>query len=209
MVMRMPSSVLPPLPPPAHLRAWLDDAVLRADRARFLTDLSRRSLGIGRLLLLWAVAAVFVLGWTFVTMAWTTLERHEFFPYVHGLIYAVLGVGVLIPAGFWFVRGVRQDRQVRRLLHAWVETDRDPVADARLRAPGLSLVWLLASGALCAFGLWVTFVAALAARPGLTTYGGIAHVMGTGQILWITGLLGLAKAVVHYRWAVRAFPPRR
>ncbi|MFJ8013090.1 hypothetical protein [Streptomyces sp. NPDC096339] len=204
----MPRSALPPLPPPAHLRPWLDDAVLRADRARFLTDLSRRSLGIGRLLLLWAVAAVFVLGWTFVGMAWMDVERHEFFSYVHGLIYTVLGVGVLIPAVFWLVRGIRQDRQVRQLLHAWVESDRDPAADARLRAPGLSLVWLLASFALGVLGLWVAFGAAASAGPSRTTSGELAYIMGTGQILWITGLLGLAKAVVHYRWAVRAFRSR-
>ncbi|MFE2330037.1 hypothetical protein ACFXD5_40075 [Streptomyces sp. NPDC059385] len=205
----MPRSALPPLPPPAHLRPWLDDAVLRADRARFLNDLSRRNLGIGRLLLLWAVAAVFVLGWTFVGMAWMALERHDLFEYVYGLIYAVLGVGVLIPAVFWFVRGARRDRKVRQLLYAWVESDHDPVADGRLRAPGQSLVWLLASFALGAIGLWVAFgAAASAGGPSRTTMGEIAYVMGTGQILWITGLLGLAKAVVHYRWAVRTFPPK-
>ncbi|MFI8504735.1 hypothetical protein ACIGFK_40440 [Streptomyces sp. NPDC085524] len=204
----MPRSALPPLPPPAHLRAWLDDAVLRADRARFLNDLSRRSLGIGRLLLLWAVAAVFVLGWAFVAMAWMALERHEMFSYVHGLIYAVLGVGVLIPAAFWLARGIRQDRQVRQLLYAWLESDPDPVADARLRAPGMSLVWLLSSLALGGAGLWVAFAAAVSARPDPTAYGEIAYTMGTGQIMWITGLLGLAKAVTHYRWAVRAFRPK-
>ncbi|MFD7558998.1 hypothetical protein ACFV9E_31260 [Streptomyces sp. NPDC059835] len=206
----MPRSALPPLPPPAHLRPWLDDAVLRADRARFLNDLSQRNLSIGRLLLLWAVAAVFVLGWTFVCMAWMALERHDLFEYAHGLIYGVLGVGVLIPAVFWLVRGVRQDRKVRQLLYAWVESDHDPAADARLRAPGQSLVWLLASLAVGGFGLWAAFGAAIStAGPSRTTTGEIAYLMGTGQIMWITGLLGLAKAIVHYRWAVRTFRPRR
>ncbi|MEV7524641.1 hypothetical protein [Streptomyces sp. NPDC091371] len=200
----MPRRDLPPLPPPAHLRAWLDEAVVRADRARFLTELSRRSLGIGQLLLLWAVAAVFVLGWSFVGMAWVAFEEHDPFSYAYGLILAVLGAGVLIPAGFWFARGARRDRQVRQLLHAWVESDRDPAADARLRAPGLSLTWLLASFALGAFGLWVAFAAAAAERPAGAAYGEVASLMGIGQILWITGLLGLAKAVAHYRWAVRA-----
>jgi len=27
--------------------------------------------------------------------------------------------------------------------------------------------------------------------------------MGLGTILWLTGLIGAAKAVGHYRWAVR------
>ncbi|MGN9794438.1 hypothetical protein ACTMTU_25525 [Streptomyces sp. OZ13] len=36
--------------------------------------------------------------------------------------------------------------------------------------------------------------------------------MGLGLILWITGLIGIAKAVSHYRWALRLVtrhPPRR
>lgn len=205
MVMCMPRRDLPPPPPPAHLRAWLDEAAVRADRARFLSDLGRRSLGLGRLLLLWAVAAVFVLGWSFVGMAWMAFEQHDPFSYLYGLIFAVLGAGVLIPAGFWFARGARRDRQVRQLLHAWVESGRDPAADARVRAPWRSLTWLVASLALGACGLWVAFAAAVPARPGDTTCGEIAHTMGIGQILWITGLLGLAKAAAHYRWAVRTF----
>ncbi|MEU9142652.1 hypothetical protein [Streptomyces sp. NPDC048349] len=201
----MPCRDLPPPPPPAHLRGWLDEAVVRADRARFLSDLGRRSLGVGRLLLLWAVAAVFVLGWSFIGMAWMAFEQHDPFGYVYGLILAVLGAGVLIPAGFWVARGARRDRQVRHLLHAWGESDRDPVADARVRAPGRSLTWLVTSLVLGAFGLWVAFAAAVSARPGDTTYGEVAYTMGIGQILWITGLLGLAKAAAHYRWAVRTF----
>ncbi|WP_329380589.1 hypothetical protein OG625_15225 [Streptomyces sp. NBC_01351] len=201
----MPSSDLPPLPPPLHVRARLDDAVVRADRARFLSYLSRCNLGIGRLLLLWAVAAVFVLGWSFVGMAWMAFEERHFFSYVYGLILALLGAGVLIPAAFWFARGAKRDRQVRRLLYAWAESDRDPVADARLREPVLSLIWLLTSFALGAIGLWATFAAAASTRPGGPTYGEVAYTMGIGQILWLTGLLGLAKAVTHYRWAVRAF----
>ncbi|MEU9232978.1 hypothetical protein [Streptomyces subrutilus] len=204
----MPRRDLPPPPPPAHLRDWLDEAAVRADRARFLRDLGRRSLGMGRLLRLWAVAAVFVLGWCFVGMAWMAFEQHDPFGYLHGLILAVLGAGVLVPAGFWCARGARRDRQVRQLLHAWAESDRDPVADARVRAPGLSLTWCLASFALGAVGLWVAFAAVVPARPGATTYGEIAYTMGIGQILWITGLLGLAKTAAHHRWAARAFRAR-
>lgn len=199
---------LPPPPPPAHLRAWFDEHSLRAvraDRARFLGELGRRSLGFGRLLLLWAVAAVFVLGWTFVGMALMAFEAHDPFSYLFGLIFAVLGVGVLIPAGFWFAWGAKRDRQVRRLLCAWADLDRDPHADAALRAPGRSLTWLLASFALGAVGLWVTFGTAVTARPGADSYGEVAYFMGLGMILWITGLLGLGKAGAHYRWAVRVF----
>lgn len=204
--MCMPRRDLPPPPPPAHLRAWLDEGTVRADRARFLQDLRRRSLGLGRLLLLWAVAAVFALGWSFVGMALMSFEvPGDPFAYVFGLIFALLGAGVLIPAGFWFAWGAKRDRRVRQLLCAWAESDRDPAADARLRAPGLSLTWLLASFALGAFGLYVTFGSAASARPGESTYGEVTYFIGLGMILWITGLLGLGKAGAHYRWAVRAF----
>lgn len=205
MVMCMPRRDLPPPPPPAHLRAWLDDGLVRADRARFLGELGRSSIGFGRLLLLWAVAAVFALGWTFVGMALMAFEEHDPLSYAFGLIFAALGVGVLIPAGFWFTWGARRDRQVRRLLCAWAAADRDPSCDGRVRAPGRSLTWLLASAAVGASGLWVTFGTALAARPGSGTNAEIAYFMGLGLIFWVTGLLGLGKAGAHYRWAVRAF----
>lgn len=188
------------------MRAWLDESAVRADRARFLKELGRRSLGPGRLLLLWAVAAVFALGWSFVGMALMSFETPgEPLAYVFGLIFALLGAGVLIPAGFWFARGAKRDRRVRQLMCAWAESDRDPAADAGVRAPGLSLTWLLASFALGAFGLYVTFGSAASARPGATTYGEVTYFMGLGMILWITGLLGLGKAGAHYRWAVRVF----
>ncbi|WP_251053993.1 hypothetical protein [Streptomyces sp. ISL-66] len=201
----MPRRELPPPPPPAHLRAWLDESTVRADRARFLSELGRRSLGIGRLLLLWAVAAVFALGWSFVGMALMAFEAHDPFSYLFGLIFAALGVGVLIPAGFWLAWGAKRDRQVRRLLCAWAELGRDPAADSAVRAPGLSLTWLLASFVLCGLGLWVTLGSAASAVPGDDTYGEVAYTMGLGMILWITGLLGAGKAGAHYRWALRAF----
>ncbi|WP_239516119.1 MULTISPECIES: hypothetical protein [unclassified Streptomyces] len=199
----MPRCDLPPPPPPAHLRAWLDEHTVRADRARFLSELGRRSLGFGRLLLLWAVSAVFALGWSFVGMALMAFETHDPLSYLFGLIFAVLGVGVLIPAGFWFAWGAKRDRQVRRLMCAWAELEPDPAADRAMRAPGRSLTWLLASFALGALGLWVTFGSAAAARPGADTYGEVAYTMGLGMILWITALLGLGKAGAHYRWAIR------
>ncbi|MGW0398648.1 hypothetical protein ACWD0E_12535 [Streptomyces sp. NPDC003002] len=204
--MSMPRRDLPPPPPPAHVRAWLDEAALRADRARFLRELGRRDLGPGRLLLLWAVSAVFALGWSFVGMALMAVEQGGGLSvYALGLVFAVLGAGVLVPAGFWFAWGARRDRQVRRLLWAWAEADRDPAADRRVRAPGRSLAWLLASYGLGAAGLWVSFGVAGSARPGEETYGEVAYCMGLALILWITGLLGAGKAGAHYRWAVRAF----
>ncbi|MET9603825.1 hypothetical protein ABZZ17_02025 [Streptomyces sp. NPDC006512] len=202
----MPSRDLPPPPPPAHLREWLDESAVRADRARFLADLGRRSMGLGRLLLLWAVAALFVVGWTFVGMAVTALESGDPLSCFFGFVFGLIGLGVLVPAGLWLAWGARRERHLGRLLCAWAEAARDPAADGRLRAPARSLVWLAASLAVGGAGLWVAFAAAAGAGPG-DTYGEVAYFMGVGMILWITGLLGLAKAGVHQRWVARSFRP--
>ncbi|MCX5376456.1 hypothetical protein [Streptomyces sp. NBC_00091] len=203
----MPSRELPPPPPPAHLREWLDEGVVRADRARFLADLSRRSLGPGRLLSLWGVAAAFALGWTFVGLAVMSFASGGPLEYLVGAVHSVIALGVLVPAGLCFARGARRERQVRQLLCAWVVAGRDPETDARLRAPARSLVWLVASLVLGASGLWMAFASAAGARPGTDTYGEVAYFMGFGMILWITALLGLAKTATHYRWALRTTHP--
>ncbi|MFE3935092.1 hypothetical protein ACFXPJ_15235, partial [Streptomyces goshikiensis] len=104
----MPRRDLPPPPPPAHLRAWMDERAVRADRARFLRELGRRALGVGQLLLLWAVSAVFALGWSFVGMALMAFEQGDAGSKVLGLVFAVLGAGVLVPAGIWFAWGARR-----------------------------------------------------------------------------------------------------
>ncbi|MEW2137031.1 hypothetical protein AB0892_10580 [Streptomyces sp. NPDC005409] len=197
---------LPPPPPPAHVLAQLDEDTVRADRARFLRELDRRSLGIGGLLLLWAVSALFALGWGFVGMGWVAFETHDGLALALAYACATLGAGVLAPAGIWFASLARRDRQVRGLLRAWAGVYKDPAADARLRAPWRSLTWLLASLPLAAAGLGLSYWTASTARPGYDTYGEVGSVMGLGMILWITGLLGVAKAAVHFRWAVRAFP---
>ncbi|MFE3940258.1 hypothetical protein ACFXPJ_42590, partial [Streptomyces goshikiensis] len=99
--------------------------------------------------------------------------------------------------------GARRSRGVRKLLGAGAVGDGHPAPDGLLRAPWLSLAWLLASLGPAALGLWLTFGVAVSARPGSDTYSEVAYYMGLGMILWITGLLGLGKAGAHYRWALR------
>ncbi|MFJ3879956.1 hypothetical protein ACIPW5_21190 [Streptomyces sp. NPDC090077] len=194
---RLSARELPPPPPPAHLREWLDEGAVRADRARFLTDLSRRSLGLGRLLSLWAVAAAFALGWTLAGLA---VKAFTAGGGLVGAACSAAAAAVLLLAGLCLARGARQERRVRQLLCAWVLAGRDPEADTRLRAPARSAVWLTASLALGGFGLWLAFASASGARPGTDTYGEVAYFTGCGMILWITALLGLAKAAAYYRW---------
>ncbi|MGA4850746.1 hypothetical protein ACOBQB_32575 [Streptomyces sp. G5(2025)] len=78
-----------------------------------------------------------------------------------------------------------------------------PASDARLRSPGLSLLWLLSSLAECTLGLRASFASAAYAGPGRETYADGALGRGAGLILWLTELLGAAKALTHYRWALR------
>lgn len=207
--MRMPRRDLPPPSPPAQLRARPNEDALREQRVGHPVELARQSLGLGRLLLLWTVAAVFALGWSFLGMALMAFEEQGgALEALIGGVFAVLGLGVLVPAGFWCLWGVRRDREVRLRLRAWAGAEAavpDPATEARLRAPGRSLGWLVSSCAMGAMGLWVTFGAAAGFGPGGATYGEIAYAMGVGVILWITGLLGAGKAVTHYRWARRAF----
>ncbi|MFD9570917.1 hypothetical protein ACFWBI_13810 [Streptomyces sp. NPDC059982] len=203
----MPSRELPPPPPPAHLREWLDESVVRADRARHLAELSRRGLGLRRLALLWAVAAAFALGWAFAGLAVASFEAGDAVRSLFGVVYAAFALGVLVPAGIWFVRGARRERYEHELLCAWVGAGREPVADPALRAPVRRLVWLAASLALGVCGLWVAFAAAAGSRPGVTPYGQVFGLVGLGMILWITGLLGAAKAATHHRWTARATRP--
>ncbi|MFJ6937092.1 hypothetical protein [Streptomyces sp. NPDC101132] len=194
---------LPP-PPPALISPWPDATAARAERGRILGELVRHSLGLWTLLALWTVAGVCALGWSFVGMALMSFERGGG-ENLLGLLFLVLGTGVLVPGGLLLAAGARRDRRVRLLLGAWAASGHDPVTDPGHRAAGRSLGWLLASFGVCALGLWVTFGVAMGAAPGGAGSGRVAYCMGLGLILWITGLLGVAKAAVHYRWAVRAF----
>ncbi|MEV6326481.1 hypothetical protein [Streptomyces sp. NPDC051909] len=195
----------PPPPPPVELRSWPDREALLADRAVALGDLSRRLLGGGRLALFLTWLALLQLGWGMVGVLLTSLSSALSDPIsmLVGLLVACLGLGVLVPAVWLTVRSVRRDRVVRERLVLWAALDRHGPTDARLRAPVLSVCWMLLSAVLCGFGLWLGF-----AVPAGTTredggYGLVAYGMGVALILWINGLIGLNKAVAHYRLAVR------
>ncbi|MGW2561049.1 hypothetical protein ACWCXB_17730 [Streptomyces sp. NPDC001514] len=205
---------LPPPPPPEHIRTWPDRDALLADRAVVLGDLVKRLLGVPRLLWFLLVVAVLQLGWGFVGAGLTSLG--------HGLVDPLtllvmvfggaIGVGIMVAGGLAVGSGIRRDRRLRELLTQWASLDRDPAGDVRFRAPGPSLCWFLVSFLTGAFGLWLSFATPATARPGSSTYGEVAYLMGVGVILWVAGLIGATKAVAHYRWAVRlttAAPPAK
>ncbi|MEV2255755.1 hypothetical protein AB0I94_35260 [Streptomyces sp. NPDC050147] len=199
----MPRRTLPPPPPPVHLRTWPDRNALLYDRGMALEDLRRRSLGVHRLLLLWLFALGCVVGWALLTVPLEMIEDHDPMVFVMGPICAVLGLGALVPSLVGVVAGIRNDRKIRELTDGWLALDSHPSSDSALRSPGLSLCWLLSSLTVCALGLWASFAAAAYAEPGRDSYSDVVLGMGAGLILWLAGLIGITKAVGHYRWAIR------
>ncbi|GGT12465.1 hypothetical protein GCM10010271_14160 [Streptomyces kurssanovii] len=167
-------------------------------------ELLRLSIGPLRLLLLWLTAAGFALGWAMFGAALQMFsEGVDVFSPLFGVIAGAIGLGFMIPTGLVIGFGIAHDAEVRGRLRRWSALARDPAGDARYGAPGLSLLWFLPSFLLCAYGLWLSFTVPAGARPGEDTLAGVALLMGLGLILWITGLIGIVKAVSHYRWALR------
>ncbi|WP_128985101.1 hypothetical protein [Streptomyces roseicoloratus] len=210
-----PRIPLPPPPPPAEIQNWPDREARLADRAVALDALGRRLLGGGRLALFLGCFLMLQLGWGMVGVLLTSLGGAILDPIALfiGLVVAAFGLGVLVPAVWLTARSVRQDRIVRERLVRWAVLDRHGPTDARLRAPALSVTWMLLSAAMCGIGLWMGFaVPAGTSREaggiGLDDGSGlVAYGMGVALVFWINGLIGLTKAVSHYRLALRVTGP--
>jgi hypothetical protein len=174
-----------------------------------MAELHRRSIDPKRLLLLWLTAAGFALGWVFfATMLEVVAEELDPFSIVFAATLGLLGVGCMIPTGLVVGLGIARDAETRRRLWQWTALDWDPARDARFGSPVLSLAWFVPSFLLCASGLFLSFAVPAGARPGEDTPAGVALLMGLGLIMWLTGLIGVTKAVSHYRWAVRLVAAR-
>lgn len=206
-VRAIPRRTLPPPPPPAYLRTWPDRNALLHDRGKALEELRRRVLGVHRILLLWLFGLGCVIGWALLTVPLEMIEDRDVMAIVMVPLCAILGLGTIIPCVYGVVAGIRSDRKARELTDSWLTLDSDPASDSALRSPGLSLCWLLSSLLVCALGLWASFAAAAYAEPGRDSSYDVALGMGTGLILWLTGLIGITKAAGHYRWAIRKLGP--
>ncbi|MEV5445027.1 hypothetical protein AB0N23_21185 [Streptomyces sp. NPDC052644] len=205
----MPSlRALPPPPPPEHLRSWPDREAMLADRDRAMGELGRTALGGGRLAVFLVWLLVLEAGWGLIGAALRIADDAlDPFGVLVAVIPAALGVGAIIPAAYFQVAGLRRDAAARRLFVRWAALAPVPARDARHRAPGRSLAWLLVSFALGAAGLWICLAVPYTARPGSSSYTGVAYGVGAGLLLWVHGLAGAAKAVAHYRLALRLVSP--
>ncbi len=190
---------LPPPPPPAHIRTWPNRNALLADREQALEELRKRTLHPGRLALLWLTGVLALFGWAMVCMPLLMAADDDVMAFVVGPFCALLGLAALVPAVIIVVRGARTDRRVRELTEQWLELDEDRAVARHLRAPGRSLAWLLLSFVPCVGGLWTAFGGTYAAH---NPYEAVLA-LGSGTLLWLTGLLGAARAVGHYQWALR------
>ncbi|GAA3391988.1 hypothetical protein [Streptomyces roseoviridis] len=210
-----PRLPMPPPPPPAEIRDWPDRAARLADRALALDALGRRLLGGGRLALFLTWFLMLQVGWGMVGVLLTSLGGAILDPLTMlvGLVAAALGIGVLVPAVWLTARSVRQDRIARERFAQWALLDRHGSTDARLRAPVLSACWMVLSTVMCGTGLWLGFaVPAGTTREGTVYgldggYGLVAYGMGVALVFWINGLIGLMKAVSHYRLVLRVTGP--
>ncbi|MFD5034061.1 hypothetical protein ACFVWX_22015 [Streptomyces sp. NPDC058220] len=205
MISRTP---LPPPPPPEEIRSWPDREALLADRAAAMTVLTGRGLAIGRLLLLWLLAAVAVIGWAAVGLAIQSFEEGGL-AQATGLAALVLAAVFLVPAGVGLGFWLRGGHDVRQRLDAWAALGQDPATDVRLRAPARCVAWLLPSVLLCLLGAWGVGHGWTAAGngPEPVTVGDAVYALGLEATVLLTGLLGIARSVAHQRWSARLLSP--
>ncbi|WP_405795610.1 hypothetical protein [Streptomyces sp. NBC_01506] len=197
---------LPPPPPPVHIRTWPDDTAMLTDRAGVLGWLVGRSMGPARLTQYVLLVVGVQFGWLMAGGALRALaDEGTADPLALPLIalLAAFGLGAMTACGIVLGLLLRRDGAMRRLIHQWAALASDPVRDARLRLPVVSLCWLLVSFLAGAFGLWLALETPASARRGEDTYADVTYFMGAGTLFWIAGLIGATKAVAHYRWAVR------
>ncbi|MEU3187288.1 hypothetical protein ABZ707_24255 [Streptomyces sp. NPDC006923] len=201
-------AALPPLPPPEESCPWPDREARLADRAAAMAALTRRGLAIGRLVLLWLLAAVAVVGWAAVGLAIESFERGGLGE-ITGLVALVLAAVFLVPAavalGLWLGRG----RDIRQRLDAWAALGPDRATDVRLRAHRRSVLWLLPSVVLCLLGAWETVRVVRAAGAGAAsaTVGETVYALGLGITVLVTGLLGVTQSLRHQSWSERLLTP--
>lgn len=175
------------------------------ERAKILDWLVRRGMGPARLAQFLLLVAGVEFGWLLAGGGLQGLAEEGIDPITlgFGVLLVAFGLGTMTAAGIVLGLLLRRDIAMYRLTRQWAALASDPTGDARLRLPGVSLCWLLISFVAGVVGLWLSLETPASARRGEDTYAEVAYVMGAGVLLWVGGLIGVTKAVTHYRWAVR------
>ncbi|MBB5121585.1 hypothetical protein AF335_22705 [Streptomyces eurocidicus] len=197
-------NALPPPPPPAHIRTWPDRPALLADRARAIGGLVHAQLAPRRLLLLWLLTALTVLGWVFAVLGLEAVADGGTVRYLHAAAFLALAGCAAVPSVLGIASGLRKDRRARERLRLWTSLDRDPYGDQVYRAAGLTWFWLLMSllPAAVAAVVACAYVAEVFARPpGETAGTTYAYAVGFTAPLAAAGAQGVGKALAHRRWA--------
>ncbi|MBT2384647.1 hypothetical protein [Streptomyces sp. ISL-11] len=194
---------LPPPPPPAHLRTWPDRPAQLADRARAIHHLVHTALDPRRLLLLWLLTGLCMLGWVFAVLGLETVADGGVARYAYAPAFLVLALCAAVPSALGIRSGLKKDRLIRGRLRRWAALDRDPSGDAAFRAAGLTRFWLLMSvlpsvAAVCVGGSYIAEVLT-GPLPGING-STLAYAVGLTAPLAATGAQGLAKALAHRAW---------
>ena len=195
--------LLPPPPPPPHPRTWPHRPALLADRARAIHHLLHSALAPRRLLLLWLLTMLCMLGWVFAVMGLEALADSRMTGFAYTPACVALALCSFVPAALGLRSGLKKDRVIRVRLRQWAALDRDPSGDAAFRAAGLTRFWLLMSilpavAAVVIAGAYVTEV--LTGPLGEINGSTLAYAVGLTAPPAFAGAQGLAKALGQRAW---------
>lgn len=187
-----------------------------------MAELARRGLSVGRLVLLWLLGAVAVVGWAALGLAVRSMEDGGL-GYATGLAALVLGLVLLAGCGRR-ARAVGEQGPGRTAAPGGLGGRRTGLPRSRdgPSAAGARTVCHLAA----AVGRAVSAGAAHGTAPFATVLtatehpvgpeplvlGELVYVLGLGATVLVTGFLGLLRSVDHQLWAaryLRRIPVRR
>ncbi|WFB07909.1 hypothetical protein LRS74_13250 [Streptomyces sp. LX-29] len=173
------------------------------DRTAALRGLARRYLALRRVLWLWLLTGLVLVGWTLAIPGFRFVTAGELFDRVAGGLFLVLALLFVVPSVLAVAFGVHQDIELREELHDRAAVGHAPRTVPLWHAPGRALLWLLPSLVLGCAGV------VLGGSTALSDADGPGHpaVLGMAGTLAAAGALGMFKAVDYYRLVRRELGP--
>ncbi|TVL93680.1 hypothetical protein [Streptomyces sp. SAJ15] len=172
-------------------------------RTAALRGLARRYLALRRVLWLWLLTGLVLLGWTLAIPGFRFVTADELFDRVAGGLFLFLALVIVVPSALAVAFGVHQDIELREELHDRAAVEHTPRTVPLWHAPGRALLWLLPSLVLGCAGV------VLGGSTALSDADGPGHpaVLGMAGTLAAAGALGMFKAVDYYRLVRRELGP--